>query len=255
MRLSADDLRIVRGGRTVLSGVSAAFEPGSITVVLGPNGAGKSSLLTVLAGLMAAESGEVRLAGERLSSLPSRDRARTIGYLPQGAEVHWNLKVRDVVALGRQPHIGPFAGPAEADEAAIAAAMLAADLGELAEQPILELSGGERARALLARVLAGEPEVLLADEPLANLDPRHQMQALALFRAEAAKGRTVVLVLHDLHAAARCADRLLLLGNGRLLGAGSPQDVLTPALLFEAYGVEMIVRHDPELGLIVMPRG
>jgi iron complex transport system ATP-binding protein len=254
MRLSASDLRIVRGGRTVLSGVSAAFEPGSITVVLGPNGAGKSSLLTVLAGLMAAEAGTVQLGDAALSGLPPRHRARAIGYLPQGAEVHWNLKVRDVVALGRQPHIGPFAGPSAADEVAIAAAMVAADLGELAARPILELSGGERARALLARVLAGEPPVLLADEPLANLDPRHQMQALALFRAEAARGRTVVLVLHDLHAAARCADRLLLLGNGRLLGAGSPHQVLTPALLRQAYGVDMLVRHDPELGLIVVPR-
>ncbi len=255
MKLETDGLRIVRGGRTILSGISAAFAPGSITVILGPNGAGKSSLLAALAGLLAPASGEVRLGGELLSRLPPRERARAVGYLPQGAEVHWNLKVRDVVTLGRQPHVGPFAGLAEEDRVAVAAAITAADLGELAERPILELSGGERARALLARVLAGAPSVLLADEPLANLDPRHQMEALTLFRAEAARGCAVVLVLHDLNAAARTADRLLLLGNGRLLGAGTPDDVLTPALLSKAYGVDMIVRRDPELGLIVVPRG
>lgn len=254
MRLEAVRLRVARGGRPVVGDVSAVFEPGSVNVILGPNGAGKSSLLAALAGLLPPESGEVRLGGGPLSRLSPRERARAIGYLPQGAEVHWNLRVSEIVALGRQPHVGPFAAPAAADDAAVAAAMAAADLGGLADRLVLDLSGGERARALLARVLAGTPSVLLADEPLANLDPRHQMEALALFRAEARRGAAVVLVLHDLQAAARCADRLLLLGGGRLLGAGSPQEVLVPGLLAEAYGIDMAVRQDAELGLIVVPR-
>ncbi len=254
MQLEADRLCIERGGRAILDSVTAAFEPGTVNVILGPNGAGKSSLLAVLAGLLEPASGEVRLGGEALSRVPPRDRARAIGYLPQGAEVHWNLKVADIVALGRQPHIVPFAAPAAEDRAAVADAIAAADLSALADRQILDLSGGERARALLGRVLAGQPRVLLADEPLANLDPRHQLDALSLFRAEARRGATVVLVLHDLQAAAQCADRLFLLAGGRMLGAGSPAEVLTPALLAQAYGVEMLVRHDPELGLLVVPQ-
>jgi iron complex transport system ATP-binding protein len=193
------------------------------------------------------------LDGTDLKELAARERARAIGYLPQGGAVHWNLRVDELVALGRLPHRGAFAGLSDEDRAAIAEAIAAADLGALKDRPVNRLSGGERARALLARVLAGRPRVLLADEPLANLDPRHAVDALRLFRRAADDGTAVVLVLHDLQAAARAADQLMLLAGGQVLGAGAPEAVLTPALLAQGYGVEMRVFDDPEAGLLVLP--
>lgn len=254
MRVEVDGLTVARGRRRVLTDVSAVLEPGTVTVILGPNGAGKSTLLETMAGLLSATAGDVRVNGASVAGLTNRQRARAIGYLAQGADVHWNLKVSDVVALGRQPHIGPFAGPSDADTQAVTDALHAADLVGLQDRLIRSLSGGERARVLLARVLAGRPDVLLADEPLANLDPRHQAEAMALFRAEAGRGTTIVLVLHDLQAAARHADQIVLLAHGHLLQAGPPAKVLTPAYLADAYGVQMLVRNDPELGFLVIPR-
>jgi iron complex transport system ATP-binding protein len=253
MILAADALALERGGRTVVAGLSAAFAPGTVTAILGPNGAGKSTLMEALAGLLAPSAGALTLDGAPLGSIPAQARARAIGYLPQGGAVHWNLLARELVALGRLPHRGAFAGASDADVAAVARALEAADLLALADRPVLSLSGGERARVLLARVLAGEPKVLLADEPLANLDPRHAVEALRLFRKAADAGVAVVLVLHDLQAAAHAADRVLLLANGRCLADGTPAEVLTPDTLCAAYGVEMLVRADPEAGLLVVP--
>jgi iron complex transport system ATP-binding protein len=237
----------------VLSALSADFAAGSVTVVLGPNGAGKSTLLEALAGLLTPAEGAVLLDGAPLAGLAPQARARALGYLPQGGAVHWNLEVRELVALGRLPHRGRFAGPGAEDARAVDAALKAADLLALARRPVGQLSGGERARALLARVLAGNPRALLADEPLANLDPRHALDALALFRRAADAGAAVVLVLHDLNAAARAADRLLLLAEGRLLATGTAAEVLTPALLREAYGVEMELVEGAR-GPLVIPR-
>lgn len=253
MSLAAEKLSLARGGRPVLRGVTADFAPGTVTAILGPNGAGKSTLLDALAGLLPPGEGAVMLDGAPLSAMAPRERARAIGYLPQGGTAHWNLQVRELVALGRLPHRGPWAGLSVADEAAIVRAMAAADVGALADRPVYSLSGGERARVLLARVLAGEPRVLLADEPIASLDPRHQIDGLALFRRVAAGGAAVVLVLHDLSLAARVSDQLLLLAGGQLLAAGAPREVLSPSLLRTAYGVEAVVRDDPEAGLIVLP--
>jgi iron complex transport system ATP-binding protein len=254
VRLEAQGLRLARGGRTVLEGMSAVFEPGTVTAILGPNGAGKSTLLEALAGLLVPEAGAVTLDGAPLAALSARARARAIGYLLQGGPVHWNLRAAELVALGRLPHRGPFGGLSGEDRAAIGRAMALADVDALGERPFQALSGGERARVLLARVLAGEPRVLLADEPLANLDPRHALETLHLLRAAADGGAAVVLVLHDLNAAARAADRLMLLAGGRVLGDGNPRTVLTPAVLREAYGVEMRVLDDPAAGLLVVPR-
>lgn len=255
MTLVAEGLSLARGTRTVLAGVSAAFAPGTVTVILGPNGAGKSTLLEALAGLLAPAGGRVTLDGVELDGLGARDRARAIGYLPQGGAVHWNLRVDELVALGRLPHRGAFAGLSEADAQAIADAISAADLEGLAGRTVNRLSGGERARALLARVLAGQPKVLLADEPLANLDPRHAVEALRLFRRAAEEGAAVVLVLHDLQAAARAADRMLLLAEGQCLAAGVPEAVLTPALLGRAYGVGFRMVADPAGGVLPVPEG
>ena len=235
MGLSAERLSVTLGGRAVLNGVSAAFAPGRVTAVRGANGAGKSTLLRALAALVPAAG--VTLDGRDVAAMPPRERARAIGYLPQDAVVHWNMRVRDLVALGRLPH-----GDAGAE--AIAAALAATDTAALADRPVRELSGGERARVLLARVLAGEPRWLLADEPLASLDPLHQLETLALLRAAAGRGIGVVVVLHDLTLAARVADDAVLLKDGAVLAAGAAADVLTEANLAAAYGVNVaIIAH------------
>ncbi|NJC34417.1 iron complex transport system ATP-binding protein [Sphingomonas jejuensis] len=236
MGLSADALSVRLGDRTVLADLSIAFAAGRVTAVLGANGAGKSTLLRALAGLVPARG--AMLDSQDIATLQPRERARRIGYLPQDAAVHWNLPVRDLVALGRLPHGGGGA-------AAITAALDATDTAGLAARPVRTLSGGERARVLLARVLAGEPAWLLADEPLSSLDPLHQLETLALLRRTAANGVGVVVVLHDLTQAARVADDVVLLKDGRLLAHGPVAQVLDAAAVAAAYGVRAtVVPHD-----------
>lgn len=255
MTLLADRLCLARGPRVVLQQLSAEAAPGRLTVILGPNGAGKSTLLEAFAGLLQPSSGTLLLEGAPLAAMPAAERARAIGYLPQGGAVHWNLQVDELVALGRLPHRGRFGGLSAADRAAIGDALAATDLTALQDRPVARLSGGERARALLARVLAGRPRLLLADEPLANLDPRHALDALRLFRRAADAGAAVVLVLHDLAAAARAADQLMLLADGSCLAAGPPGAVLTPDLLARAYGVGFRLLEDGAGGVLPVPMG
>ena len=239
MGLIASNLAVTLGRRRILHGIDAAFAPGRVTVVLGANGAGKSTLLRAAAVLVPVESGAVSIDGIDVAALPPRDRARTIGYLPQDAVVHWNMRVRDLVALGRLPHD-------DDDTAAVARALAATRTTDLEGRHVRDLSGGERARVLLARVLAGEPRWLLADEPLASLDPLHQLETLALLRAAAVGGMGVVVVLHDLTQAAAVADVVLLLKDGRVLAHGATDLVMTPAHLADAYGVgvEVLTRAD-----------
>lgn len=235
MALSLDGLTVRLGGRAVLDDLTAELRPGRVTVVLGANGAGKSTLLRAAAGLLKPDAGDVSIDGRGVAALPPRERARLIGYLPQGGEVHWNLGVRELVRLGRLPHA---ATPA-ADNAAIEGALAATGTTALAERPVFTLSGGERARVLLARVLAGEPRWLLADEPLASLDPAHALDLAARLREAAVAGAGVVLVAHDLLLAQRAADDALLLADGRLVAVGPAADVLTPANLARAFGIRV----------------
>ncbi len=236
--LAVEDLTLALSGRPILRGITTSFARGTVTAMLGPNGAGKSTLLACLAGLRAPDAGRVLLDGEPRASLPRRDLARRIGLLPQVADVHWDVDVATLVALGRYPHRNRWGETAE-DHAAIAAAMAATDVAQFAARPVSALSGGERARVLLARVLAGQPEWLLADEPLANLDPAHQHDALACLRAVAATGAGVVVVLHDLNHALRVADQVVLLADGRVIGQGDPAAVLTPDCIRSTYGVDV----------------
>lgn len=230
MMLTAADLSLA--GR--LAGVTAALEPGEVTVICGPNGAGKSSLLALLAGLIAPDAGAVSLDGALLIQLPASDRAQAIGFLPQSAEVAWDVSVETLAALGRLPW---RTSPAQ-DAAAVDAALGALQLEDLRHRPLSQLSGGERARALLARVLAGEPRWLLADEPLANLDLAHQLALLARLRKLARdRGLGVVLVLHDLAQAMNYADRVLVLDLGALVADGPPEAVLTEDLIGVVWGV------------------
>ncbi|MFA9460436.1 ABC transporter ATP-binding protein [Thiohalorhabdus sp. Cl-TMA] len=240
MTLEARDLTLEQGSRTVVHGVSLDLEPGRVAGILGPNGAGKSTLLRALAGLHAPAGGEVRLNGERLSRLRGHDRARELGYLPQAATVHWPLSVERVVALGRLPHLGPWQRPGAEDGYAVDRALAATGVEGLRHRPVTQLSGGERARVLLARVLAGEPSTLLADEPVAGLDPYHQVHFMELVRDYAGQGRTVALVLHDLNLAARFCDRLYLLDEGALVAQGTPREVLDPRHLGEVFGIRAV---------------
>ena len=239
MGLTAGGLFVSLRGRRILHGINATFAPGRVTVVLGANGAGKSTLLRAAAALVPCAAGSVTIDGRDVAALSPRERACTIGYLPQDSVVHWNMRVRDLVALGRLPH-------GDGDAGAVARALEATRTADLGERAVRDLSGGERARVLLARVLAGAPHWLLADEPLASLDPLHQLETLALLRAAAAGGMGVVVVLHDLTQAAAVADDVLLLKDGAVLAHGPTDVVMTAEHLAQAYGVavEVLDRAD-----------
>jgi iron complex transport system ATP-binding protein len=228
MTLAAQDLSLA--GR--LAGVTATLEAGRITAICGPNGAGKSSLLQCLAGLQRPDAGGVTLDGTALQAIHPRERAKVIGYLPQDGEIAWDVAVRSLVALGRLPH-------RDRGEAQVKAALAALDLENLAERPVSRLSGGERARALLARVLAGQPRWILADEPLGALDLGHQLALLRHLRDAAAGGAGVVLVLHDLALAMNHADRVLVLDRGRLVADASADEALDVQTVEKVWGVRV----------------
>ena len=236
--LRAETLSVRLGDKAVLNGVDAAFAPGLVTAVVGPNGAGKSTLLDCLAALRTPDAGRVTLDGRPLHDLAPRARARRIAYLPQNAEIAWAVEGRTFVGLGRTPYVGAWGLRAD-DRAAVARAMAVTGVEAFADRVVSTLSGGERARVMIARALAGEPQWLLADEPLAGLDPGHVLDACDLFRRLAdEEGRGVVLTLHDLDAALRVADRVIVLAEGRVLADAAPAEALSPAVLKAAYGVE-----------------
>lgn len=230
--------RLTLAGR--IDDLTMELRPGEVTAICGPNGAGKSSLLGCLAGL---DGHGVTLDGARLDRLPVRQRARTIGYLPQSAEVAWDLSVETLVGLGRLP----WREDAAVDAAAVEAALVALGLDHLRRRPISRLSGGERARALLARVLAGAPRWLLADEPLANLDLAHQLTLLAHFRRLADAGLGVVLVLHDLAHAMNHADRVVVLDRGRIAADAPPPEALGEVVIERVWGVKARWLGEPGL--------
>ena len=217
------NLSVRLGPQDVVQDVSLDIARGKITVVIGANGAGKSSLLRAIAGLLPISQGTIEIDQQPIGALSAAERAKRIGYLPQNGTPTWAITVRQLVALGRLPHRRSWAAPSADDAAAISQALYAADLTALADRPVDCLSGGELARAKFARVLAGQSDWILADEPLANLDPPHQRDVLALLRATAKAGKGVVVVLHQLTQAARIADEIVALKNGRCLAAG-PSD-------------------------------
>jgi iron complex transport system ATP-binding protein len=248
--LSLDALTVRRGSRTIVEGVTAALGPGELVGLLGPNGAGKTTLMRAALGLQPAAAGGVALGGTPLARLPARERALRAAYVPQDRSVAWPVSVETVVGLGRLPH---RAGPA-ADRAAIEAALVAMELEDLRDRPATELSGGERARALIARALAQDAPLLLADEPTAGLDPGHAIMLMRRFRALAAEGRGLFVSLHDLGLAARWCDRLLLLDRGRLVADGPPAAVLTAERLAAVYGITAFLGMDAS-GPLLQPTG
>lgn len=259
--LAADNLTLTRGGNRILDGVSLAVRPGEVVGLLGANGAGKSTLLGALAAELAPDSGTLRLGGADLCQLGQRQQARLRAVLPQKPGLSFDLDVREVVAMGAYPF--PELSPSQVD-ALVDRALDWADVAHLGARRYPELSGGEQQRVQFARVLVqckaargpGEPRYLLLDEPTASLDPRHQADLLRVAAGLAHAGDTGVLViLHDMNLAARWCDRLLLLCGGRGIAAGTPAQVLTPANLYQAYGIDAHVIAHPlqaERVLIVM---
>ncbi|WP_432200214.1 ABC transporter ATP-binding protein [Erythrobacter sp. W53] len=226
MNLAAQNISL--DGR--LQDVSVTLDRGQITAICGPNGAGKSTLLQVLAGLLEPNSGSVLLDSCPLDILSPRERAKSLGYLPQTPEIAWDVPVRSLVALGRTPHGDSRVEPVDA-------ALKALDLEALADRRAQSLSGGETARVLLARVLAGEPDWILADEPLAALDLAHQLNLIRHLRAVAESGVGVVLVVHDLALAMNYADRVIVLNEGRVAAEGAPQHALDAQVIERAWKV------------------
>lgn len=243
-RLVATSIAITRGAKRVLDGVSAEFAPGTFSVVIGPNGAGKSTLMAILAGLLKADAGSVMLDDKALNAYAPKRLAQLRAYLPQNARAEWPISVERLVALGLTPLL-PFFGDVAPDEKAkVAAALEACDLLALRDQAATTLSGGELARAMLARALVGDPALLLVDEPTAGLDPKHALDAMVRLKARAEAGRTVIAAVHDLGLALGFADRVIALRDGRVLADVAASHV-DAALLKALYDVDArIVRDD-----------
>jgi iron complex transport system ATP-binding protein len=233
------DLVVARGGKTVLRGVTFAVAPGDGIALVGPNAAGKSTLLRALAGLLAAEAGEVRLKGEVLPRWERGALARAVALVSSEDDSSGAFTVAERVALGRYPHRGPFLPLTAADDAAVERALAHTGIEPLGGRRLETLSAGERQLAALARGLAQEPEVLLLDEPSAHLDVGHQLQLFRVLDEARARGVAVIAVVHDLQRAAAWAGRMVLLAGGAVAGEGAPADVLAAAAAAEAFGVRI----------------
>jgi len=251
--LSVRSLGVRLGQRDVLRGVSFELQPGEFVGLLGPNGAGKSTLLKAIMGLVAG-SGSVLRDSRPLADMTPKQRARELAYLPQEREVAWPVSVRTLIELGRSPYRTGFDRPREQDRLAVEAAISAMDVGTLQDRSTLELSGGERARVLIARALAQETPVLLTDEPAAGLDPAHQIALMSTFRHLACEGRTVLASLHELTLAGQWCDRVILIADGSIVAEGAPAAVLTPSNLATVYGVRAQISVTSD-GLSVVPTG
>lgn len=233
--LEVSGVSVSLGGKRVLDNVSLSANAGEIIAILGPNGAGKSSLLKAIMGLLDVEHGEISVDGEVLENMSPSVRAKTCSYLPQSAEVHWPLLAEHLVALGRLPHSPHH----EVDSKAVENALKLADATQFKGRSVFNLSGGERARVLLARALAVEAPILLADEPVAALDPRHQLEVMEVFRTLAGLGNIILVVLHDINLAYRYAHKICLLDRGELVAFDTSENVIADDKLEEVFGVRL----------------
>ncbi|MEU5051622.1 ABC transporter ATP-binding protein [Streptomyces sp. NPDC021096] len=245
MRIAIEGLEVALSGRTVVSGVDLLADDGEIAGLVGPNGSGKSTVLRTVYRHLAPQAGRVLVGGTDIRQLTPLQSARQVAALPQERGTDFELSVREVVAMGRTPYKRAFAGEDAADRDAVTEALAQAGMAGAARRRFSALSGGERQRVLLARALAQDPKVLVLDEPTNHLDVRHQVELLALLRAQR---RTTLLALHDLNAAASVCDRLHVLHEGAVVASGAPREVLTPELLAEVFGVRAAVVEHPLTG-------
>ena len=255
--LAADAVTLAYGDRTVVERLSLDIAPGRITAIVGANGCGKSTLLRALARLIAPKQGQVLLDGTALGSRPSKEIARVLGLLPQSPVAPEGIAVADLVGRGRHPHQKLLARWSAHDYEAVAAALDATGIADLADRSVDELSGGQRQRVWFAMALAQETDVLLLDEPTTFLDVAHQIEVLDLLTdLNHDRGTTIVMVLHDLNLAARYADELVAVVDGRVVAIGAPADIVTSDLVREVFGLESTVIADPLTGKpLVLPSG
>jgi iron complex transport system ATP-binding protein len=240
MKLEARDISVAIRDRRIVADASISVSAGEFVGLIGPNGAGKSTLLKAMLGIRERSSGTVNLDGRDFFGLSPRERARNVAFLPQERRVEWRLPSYDIVMLGRYPHHSGFGGPTPQDRAAVETALRNVDGDGLVDRPVAVLSGGERTRILLARALAVEAPLLLADEPTNALDPYHQLHVMEILHALSRKGVGVLAVMHDLPSAARFMDRLVLMNEGAVVADGPPAEVLRPDLLASVYRIEAL---------------
>lgn len=247
MILAAEKVGVRYGAltRAALDGVSLTIRPGELIAVAGPNGSGKTTLMRALLGLARTTTGRVTLDGRPIESWSRRAVAQVIGALPQREEPAFPMLVRDAILLGRWAHLGPIAPAGHADVAAIDAAVERCDVGDLVDRDIDTLSGGEWQRVRLARTLAATPRILLLDEPTAALDIGHEMALFELLTTLARDGLGVLVVTHHLNVAARHADRIVLMGSGRVVGEGAPRDVIEAGQLTALFEWPIMVTEGP----------
>ncbi len=245
-RLAARGLAAGYPGRRVIEGLDLEFAPGRITMIIGANACGKSTLLSVLARVSAPLDGRIELDGVDVATLPRRRFARSVGLLPQHPTAPDGLTVAELVSRGRHPHRGVFQRWSAADTARVDDAMAKTGVAALAERPVGDLSGGQRQRVWIAMALAQEPRILLLDEPTTFLDLSHQIEVLDLLRElNRSDGTTIVVVLHELNLAARYADDLIVMSEGRVVAHGAPSDVLTSDVVAQAFDLDALVIPDP----------
>jgi iron complex transport system ATP-binding protein len=256
-RLSAEGLTLAYGDRTIVTALDLVVPSGRITAIIGANGCGKSTLLRALSRLIAPRAGQVVLDGKTLHSRGSKEVARMLGLLPQGPVAPEGIAVADLVGRGRHPHQRPLARWSTRDYEVVAEALEATGTSDLADRPMDELSGGQRQRVWIAMALAQETDILLLDEPTTFLDVAHQIEVLDLLTdLNRERGTTIVMVLHDMNLAARYADHLFALRDGRIVADGAPRDILTRELIGEVFDLDAVVIDDPVSGApIVLPRG
>lgn len=239
--LSVEDLAFGYGRRRIGAGLALTVEPGEVLCLLGPNGGGKTTLFKTLLGLLPPLDGRIRLDGEEIGRWSRRRLAASLGYVPQAQGGFFPFRVRDVVLMGRASRLGAFASPGPADHAVAQRVLETLEIGHLAERIYTEISGGERQMVLIARALAGEPRIVVMDEPTASLDFGNQARVLGQIRRLSRSGIAVVLSTHDPDHAFLCADRVALLHEGRLLALGTPAATITPETLARIYGVAVAV--------------
>ena len=252
--LVADSVRVQRGKRVLLDEINVEVSPNELVGLIGPNGAGKSTLLSTLAGLNTPDAGRVFLKNKPIDDYTPSQRAQQLGWMEQLSAAHWPVSVRHLVMLGRIPYLSRWQSPSDKDHELVHDIMKATDCLTLQDQSVTTLSGGELTRVMLARTLASEPSVLLADEPTAALDIGHQLQTMDLLRAFCSYDRACVVVLHDLSLAARYCDRIYLLNDSHMIASGVPMAVLNTDNIRSVYGVEISVQNGEIPSLVPLRR-